>query len=678
MQRFSLRRAMTALIGTLLLFIVAACGDSPALSGIITDAYTQKPVANATIKVGEQTVTTDANGKWTINTWKNTDSVLVEATDYATNTLALTDKKSADGKAPVEVALTIRPNIVTGKLLDEYTKQPIAGAKVVAGSLEATTAADGSYKLVGVPETYQIAVEAPDYTSASEQLERKTSFDATLRPTILSGVLLDKYSQKPISGITVKSGDSTATTDADGRYTLRDVAPDQEIIFVSTDYTTQTLKTPASTTLDITLRPSTVRGTAIDADTGKPLSKGTIIAMLKPFDGADETRPFTGTAVTMTRVLTDGTYTLTDVPENAQIQLLSPGYKKAWTSLSEGNFTADLKAEPFVVKAIYITASAASSKKWVSDLFDLVDRTELNAVVVDIKLDIAGNVGGVGFMSKSPLVIEAGTAEDYIDMEWLVEEAHKRDIYLIARMAVMRDNRLVEAQPTWAAQSKITGEPWEDDGGLKWLDPFNPNVTEYNVTLAQEIASYGFDEIQFDYIRFPSDGSTSNLVFSQPIDPKNNPKVMYNAIGDVLKRAHKDINGAGSFFSIDVFGYATWRNMWEIGQSLEVMADHTDYVCAMVYPSHYDRNELGFDNADAHPYEIVNDSIIKGQKRMEGKYAVQRPWLQAFTATWLNPVTNYGRAEVRAQMQAVYDVPGTYGWTLWNAASEYDDNWFDQ
>ncbi len=666
------------LIGTLLLSACGGAAKIPPLNGIIVDAYTQKPIAGATVVVGQTTVTSDAEGKWSVAAWLNTDAVAIQATDYATTTLALTDQKVATPTTPITLELTLRPNTIVGTLLDEYTQQPIAGAQIqTSAGITGTTGTDGAYKLVGVPEAYSISVQATDYTSATAEINRATAFDAVLRPTLLSGVLTDKYSQKPITGATVAIGDNTATTNAEGRYTLRNVAPDQELLIKATDYTTQTLTVPAGTSLDAVLRPSTVRGTVVNAETGAALTKGTVIAMLPPASGGDATRAFTGTAVALTRLSADGTYVLSDVPEGAQIQVLSPGYRKNWTTLSEGNFTADLEVEPFIAKAIYITAATGSSKAAISEVFDLVDQTELNAVVIDVKLDIAGNVGGVGYLSNHPLVIEAGTAEDYLDMQWIVEEGRRRNIYLIGRMAVMRDNRLADAKPEWAAQSIETGGVWEDGGGLKWLDPFNPKVTEYNVGIAKEIADFGFDEVQFDYIRFPSDGRTSNLVFSQPIDPENEPEVMYEAIVNVLEETHTVLNGSGAFFSIDVFGYATWRNMWEIGQSLELMAEHTDYVCAMVYPSHYDRNELGFDNADAYPYEIVKDSIEKGQKRIEDKYAVQRPWIQGFTATWLDPVTRYGRAELQAQMRAVEEVPGTHGWIIWNAANSYDPNWFN-
>ncbi len=658
------------------LFTLAACGNAPVLNGLVLDQYSQQPIAGATVVVGKNTVTTDDKGAWQVTGWQSTDSVSVQATDYATATLALTDYKP-DGAQPVTVSLDLRPNTLQGVLIDQYTQQPISGAAIQTTSgLTATTGADGTYKLVGVPETFDVTISAPHYADVQQSVERATSLDATLRPTLLTGTLTDKYSSKPIAGATVATDSAKATTDAEGRYTLEPVAPNQELLISATDYTSQTVSVPEKIELDVVLRPSTVRGTVVNAETGQPVDRGAVIAM-PPQPGSDASQPFRGDAVALTRLNADGTYTLNNVPENAQIQVLAPGYRKSWTNLSEGEFNADLKVEPFEVRAIYVTAATASSKDALTELFDLVDQTELNAMVIDIKLDIAGDVGGVGFMSQNPVVMEAGTSEDYLDIPWIVEEAHKRDIYLIGRMAVMRDNRLADAHPEWAAQSSITGGVWEDGGGLKWLDPFNPNVKAYNVGLAQEIANFGFDEVQFDYIRFPSDGATKNLVFSQPIDPENNPEVMYQAIGNVLKDAHQTINSAGAFFSIDVFGYATWRNMWEIGQSLEVMADHTDYVCPMVYPSHYDRNELGFDNADAHPYEIVKDSIEKGRVRTADKYALLRPWLQAFTATWLSPTVDYGRAEVRAQIKAVDEVEGTTGWTLWNAANFYDPSWLN-
>ncbi|HYF66370.1 MAG TPA: carboxypeptidase regulatory-like domain-containing protein, partial [Herpetosiphonaceae bacterium] len=400
----------------MLALLLAACGGgeaTPPLNGVIIDAYTQKPVAGATVSVGETTVTTDAAGAWSVANWDSTNRVDVQATDYATATLALADKKPVNPTTPVTVSLTVRPNTLSGKLLDAYTQQPVAGALIQTSTgISATSSPEGAYKLVGVTESFSVTVSATDYGLVSSPIERNTAYDATLRPTVLSGVLIDKYSQKPIAGATVSVGALSAATDAEGRYTLRGVEPKQELLISATDYTTQTLEVPAATTLDAVLRPSTVRGTVLDAETGQPLSKGAVIAMPAPSASADPTKPFTGTAVALTRLSEDGTYVLNDVPEGAQVQVMAPGYRKNWTTVSEGNFTADLKVEPFVAKAVYITAATGSSKEALSELFDMVDQTELNAVVLDIKLDFVGNVGGVGYLSNHPLVLEAGTSED--------------------------------------------------------------------------------------------------------------------------------------------------------------------------------------------------------------------------------------------------------------------------
>ena len=672
-------RSFRSFVGLLLAALFfTACGETaiPPLNGFVLDQYTQKPIQGALVSVGDTTVTTDAEGGWNVASWQSTDTVAIEATDYTTQSLALAEY-TPQGTTPITLETTLRPNTLSGIVLDQYTGQPVADVLVqTSAGISATTDVSGAFKLINVPEAVDLTISGTDYTSATETLSRTISMETALRPMYLSGVVRDIYSDKPVSGIELATDTAETVTDTEGRYRLYPVEPEQALLISGGDYTSQTLTIPASTTLDLALRPSTVRGTVSDAQTGDPVTKGRVIAMAVPAK-ADSTKPVTGTAVAMTFLSEDGTYELNDVPEGAQIQVLAPGYRKNWTTFGEGEFTADLDVEPFEARAIYVTAATASSKATLSELFDMMDRTELNAMVIDVKLDFYNNVGGVGYISNHPLVIEAGTSEDYLDMNWIVEEAHKRDIYLIGRMAVMRDNRLADAKPEWAAQSAVTGGVWEDHGGLKWLDPFNPNVTAYNVGIAKEVADYGFDEIQFDYIRFPSDGSTSELVFSESIDPENNPQKMYQAIGAVLDEAHDVIGGSGAFFSIDVFGYATWRNMWEIGQSLEIMADHTDYVCAMVYPSHYDYNELGLGNPDEHPYEIVKDSIERGATRMEGKYALQRPWLQAFTATWLSPTITYGREEVRAQMRAVEEVPGTTGWILWNAANVYDEAWFN-
>jgi hypothetical protein len=195
--------------------------------------------------------------------------------------------------------------------------------------------------------------------------------------------------------------------------------------------------------------------------------------------------------------------------------------------------------------------------------------------------------------------------------------------------------------------------------------------------LAVEAAQMGFDEIQFDYIRFPSDGSLKGAIFKGPRDSHNHPEEMYNTIGRFMERAQRAINGAGAYFSVDVFGYVAWEPQAAIGQNLQVMGQYADYVYPMVYPSAFIFGELGYKNPAAHPFEFVNFSMQKIKDQLIGaaSRAKVRPWLQDFTLIWVPEqfIVRYGTSEVRAQIDAAEQnrANGVDGWSLWDSDNQY-------
>jgi hypothetical protein len=146
-------------------------------------------------------------------------------------------------------------------------------------------------------------------------------------------------------------------------------------------------------------------------------------------------------------------------------------------------------------------------------------------------------------------------------------------------------------------------------------------------------------------------------------------------ISEVLKRSQRAINGAGAFLSVDVFGYVAFQPVELIGQSIATMAPHTDYICPMVYPSHFNPGEFGLDNPAAHPYEVISRSMVAGMKQIDGQRAKLRPWLQDFTLIWVpdDQIVEYGPAEVRAQIDAVADSGSSVGWILYDSSNLYDE-----
>lgn len=665
----TVRRAPLLLIA---LLVLVACGTNKvALNGRVLDAYTNQPVKEASLTFGKNTpVKTDADGRYTTSGWSAKDTLSIAAPGYETTAVNLAEKpelaKTEATTATLDV--TIRPNTLSGVVKDAYTNQPVGNARVQAtDTISATTDASGTYTLQNLPETFQIAIAAPDYVETRADISRATTHEIALRPSVLRGTVKDTYSGQGLPGVTVKAGDATATTGADGAYELKNVSEGAQVSFSIDGYDEVQESLPQATSLDVSLRPNVISGTVVDSADGKPLARATVIA----------SPTITGTAVAYTRTDDQGKYKLEDVPEGAYIRALLPGYRRAETQVTQGGLSPEIKLEQFEAKALYIKANvAANGMDTVNEYYDMIDQTELNAAVIDIKSDNLADVGFVYYQSQVPQVVEAETSADYMPIREMLAEAKKRNIYTIARIHIFaHDNALLEKHPDWYVQKD--GKPWFADFGIAWLDTYDERVWDYNIALGVEAAQLGFDEIQFDYIRFPSDGDLTGAVFKGPRDWRNNPDEMYNTVGRFMERAQKQINGAGAYFGVDVFGYVAWKPQPNIGQNLQIMGKYADYVYPMVYPSHFVFGELGFENPGAHPFEIVDFSMqkVKDQLAGEASRAKARPWLQDFTLIWVPDqyIVRYGAKEVRAQIDATEKnrANGVSGWALWDPDNDY-------
>lgn len=671
-----LRRLLVACVWVALVAGLAACGGPEiTLTGTITDAYTGQPVSSAAITLGESQATADANGTYRFDRWNIEDTLQISANGYEPVGIALNSQPQLAQPTPPEVTLntTLRPNTLSGAITDEYSGQPVAGALLRVGDvLSATTGPDGRYTLAGVPESFTITVSAPDYADFSQDVARSTGFDAALRPNVVTGVITDQYSNQPLAGVTIKAGDISATTAADGRYRLAGVPAEAELQISAEGYAPITTTLQRATSFDTALRPDLLKGTLLDAASGEPIKNATIIATLT----------ISGTDVAYTRIdnSSDGTFALKGIPEQGYIQVLAPGYRKATLELKPGTVPDTIKLEPFVTRAVYITSAMASSMERVRAYFDLIDRTELNAIVIDVKSDLRDDLGLIYYASQVPIVQELGTSRDIMDIRAILAEAKQRGIYTIARVHIFsHDNVLADAKPEWAAKDRTTGGVFADYPTptirYAWLDPWNTNVWDYNIQLAVEAAQLGFDEINYDYIRFPSLEFSPTDKERLQLSRESTAEERYANIAAMLERSQRAINGVGAFLSVDVFGYTTWGPGALIGQNLAMMAEHTDYIMPMVYPSHYVAGTLGFDNPARYPYEIVRDSMERGLQQVVGKRAVLRPWLQDFTLIWVpqDQIVEYGAAEVRAQIKAVQDVDPRMGWTLYDSTNVYTE-----
>jgi len=656
------------------LFFVVACGsETIPLTGTVTDAYTGKPLASAVVQVGSAKAMTDAKGTYSIERWQRTGDFQVTSADYEAVTIKFAERKWPDTltAADTKIDVVIRPNVIRGVVNDAWTKKPLAGVVIKASAtISMTTGADGQYVLQGVPESFTLDASYPEYVSFSAPISKTTQQDIALANGNLSGTIKDQYSNEPLSGVVITAGDVTGQTDAKGAYQLKNVVARADVNYTLEGYATQKIDASTTATIDVTLRPDVLKGTIVSSADGAPVRHATIIATDDMAKSAQATVRIDGT---------DGVFTLKGVPETGFVQVLAPGYRKLVLPIKPGEIPSEFKLEPFEPKASYVTAAVASNTELMQKFFKHIDETELNAIIIDLKSDLRDDLGLVYYDSQVPLVKELGLSKPNYDIHALLAEAKKHNIYTIARVHMFsHDNILAEAKPEWAAQDRIKGGIFYDypTATIKyaWLDPFNENVWDYNIALSEEAALAGFDEINFDYIRFPSLEFGANDAQRLKLSKEDvTSEQRFDNIKKVLNRAQPKINAAGAFLSVDVFGFTTEGPMGSIGQSLPIMAETTDYVCPMVYPSHYGAGYMGFDNPASHPYDVILGTMELGLKQIPDTRARLRPWLQDFTLVWVpdNMIVQYGAPELKAQIKAVADAKTGAGWQLYSSDNTY-------
>ena len=356
-----------------------------------------------------------------------------------------------------------------------------------------------------------------------------------------------------------------------------------------------------------------------------------------------------------------------------------------------------LNNPPKIINAIFVTGYSAGSKKYLNYLSNLFATTEINAVVIDIK----GSDGNVTYASGAPDVKKYNLYKGAIkDIDGLLKFLHDKNIYVIGRIAVFEDPMYSKARPELAIYNKIETANssktvlWYDKNKLSWLDPASKDVWDYNISLAKDAASHGFDEINFDYVRFPSDGKVGETGY--PVWDGLPAQAGKKLKADVIKEFFHYLrtNLPNEKLSVDLFGQTTTNtDDMGIGQLLENAFENFDYISPMVYPSHYINGFMGFVNPADHPYEIIKYSMETALAREKAYLANSipnatganpsspgptqealilakfRPWLQDF-----NMGANYTADMVRAEIRATQDAlgPNYEGFMLWNPSNIYN------
>lgn len=328
---------------------------------------------------------------------------------------------------------------------------------------------------------------------------------------------------------------------------------------------------------------------------------------------------------------------------------------------------------PDSLHALYVNGWAAGDRARMRSLVAIADSTEINAFVVDVKESDSYLTYGA---TSIPLAREIG-ADRRPASRWLpavLDTLRAHRIYAIARIVVFKDRMLADKEPALAIRTP-SGALWTDDEGKPWVNPYDRRVWDYNVAIAREALALGFDEIQWDYVRFPdvSDAVRATMVF-----PGSGGRSRWENIRGFIDFSRERLAGFHAPVSADIFGVMTnVPDDMGIGQRWEDVVQAADNVHPMVYPSHYGAGYYGFGLPDAHPYEVVRIALEDGVERealvrREGKRAARiEPWLQAFTASYLPRYAPSTAATLRDQIQAVYD-SGLSGWILWNADSEFE------
>ncbi len=383
-------------------------------------------------------------------------------------------------------------------------------------------------------------------------------------------------------------------------------------------------------------------GKVIDASTGLPIE----VAVVTVDDRAVRTDK-------------DGTFRLEASGDT--LKLRAAGYARREIATAElGSPVANIALTPFMVKGLYLTVYGIASAKLRGEALEAIERNNLNALVIDVK----GDRGFIPFKIDLPMAERIGAQDTILirDMKSLMAGLKEKNLYLIARIVVFKDDLLARARPDLAVRRK-GGTIYTDRENLRWVDPFNQEVWDYNIAIAKKVAELGFDEIQFDYARFPD---TRGGAFSKPCTENSRT----HCITDFLETAYQALTPYNVMVAADIFGYVPWNaDDTDIGQKIAPLTHTVDVVSPMLYPSGYQFGIPKYRNPVNNIYHIVYLSLKQAQERTGASPLRFRPWLQAFRDYAFHG-GDFKEDRMRIQIKATEDF-GASGWMFWNPRNIY-------
>lgn len=358
----------------------------------------------------------------------------------------------------------------------------------------------------------------------------------------------------------------------------------------------------------------------------------------------------------------NGSFTINSSENSLSIKAC--GYRPYKVSL-ENNAT-EIKLEPISVKALYLTFWGANlNSKTIKKILEIVDKTEVNAVVVDVK----NEYGSTSYKTSCDQANGYGAAKKRTikDIKNFISVMKSKNIYTIARIVTFKDELQSSNNFVYAIKDK-NKNLWKNHDEMGWVDPFDKRSHEYTAAIAEDAASVGFDEVNFDYIRFPA---KTGLTLSKESNEENR----IQAIESFLALAQKKLRKYPTFISVSTYGNICWeKGDTGIGQKIESLAKHADYISPMLYPSGFAKGSFDFEHPSEHPHAVIYRSIKHIEDKIDSKRI--RPWLQSFR-DYAHKKREYKKFEINEQIRAANDV-NTSGWMMWSPSSKYDINCFSK
>lgn len=551
-------------------------------------------------------------------------------------------------------ALQMTPKEWRGQIISDESKTPLPNARIEFDGQVLQSDAQGEFVAYGVRNGTKIKISQPGYRTANVTVQSagddKQIATIPLAPAELRVLVVDASNQKPLPGVRVQANGSSINTDAQGKAVFLGLSEGAEISAQVPGYAKASANAGNDAQVKLELQPTTLQGRVIDSTTKQIVPNAALLfanaqgAMAPGLSGGAQ-----------------GNFVIQDFSAVPKLYIKKPGYLLGAFDLQKGG-AQDFALTPFQAKGIhlYYGIKRADAERVLSQL----QGTEMNAVVFDVKED----PGYLLWDSQVPLAKEIGA---YVEREFTaqdqVEMCRAYKLYCIARVTVFKDNLLAQNRPDLALHNSGGGLLYENSA--YWTNPAEAEVQNYHIELAKELAAMGFDEIQYDYIRFPG---TREVLASEFGDAD----FRVSTIQNFLERTAEALRPTTAFFSGDVFGLTTATDDEQgIGQVWENIAPPFDYISPMMYPStwRYATNLWGSafgikncSDAYACPYEIMRYGTLKAQERTKNNWTLVRPWLQAY---------QMNLSDMLKQAQGSDDAHSA-GYLFWNNQGVYPNGLF--